>query len=108
MKKNISYLIAMLMLAVPAALFAQGGPFCDYGWYGGPHMRFFWGGGFFMWIITIIVIALLIFFGVRLFKLKNIEPGSKESPIDIIKARYARGEITKEQFEALKKDLSNG
>ena len=108
MKKNISYLMTIVLLALPAALFAQGGPFCDYGWYGGPHMRFFWGGGFFMWILTIIVVALLIVFGIKLFRLKNVEQGSKESPLDIIKARYARGEITKEQFEAMKKDLGNG
>lgn len=31
---------------------------------------------------------------------------SSSSPLDIAKARYARGEITKEQFEQLKRDLS--
>jgi putative membrane protein len=34
-------------------------------------------------------------------------PGSDRPAraIDILKARYARGEITKEQFEAMKRDL---
>ncbi|MBI5303890.1 MAG: SHOCT domain-containing protein [Chloroflexi bacterium] len=30
---------------------------------------------------------------------------SSESPLDILKARYAKGEITKEQFDAIKRDL---
>jgi putative membrane protein len=31
--------------------------------------------------------------------------GSRESPLDILKTRYAKGEITKEQFDAIKRDL---
>ncbi len=104
MKKNITYLTTMLVLAFPVMLFAWGNS-CYYGWPGGPHMRYFWGGGFFMWIGTIIVLALLVFFGIRLFKMKGFDLGRKESPLDILKARYARGELTKEQFDAMKKDL---
>lgn len=29
----------------------------------------------------------------------------RETPLDILKARYARGEITKEQYDQLKRDL---
>jgi putative membrane protein len=29
----------------------------------------------------------------------------RETPLDILKARYARGEITREDFEQMKKDL---
>ena len=39
--------------------------------------------------------------------LRNSKPSSSsgELPLDILKARYARGEITKEQFDAIKRDL---
>jgi putative membrane protein len=30
---------------------------------------------------------------------------SLESPLDILKRRYAKGELTKEQFEEMKRDL---
>ncbi len=33
-------------------------------------------------------------------------PASNSTPLDIAKARYARGEIGKEEFEALKRDLA--
>lgn len=31
----------------------------------------------------------------------------RESPIEILKRRYAAGEITKEQFDSMKKDLES-
>ncbi len=31
----------------------------------------------------------------------------RETPLDILKARYARGELTKEQFDQMRKDLES-
>ena len=31
--------------------------------------------------------------------------GARENPIETLKSRYARGEITHEQFEQMKKDI---
>lgn len=33
-------------------------------------------------------------------------PSMNQTPLDILKVRYAKGEITKEQFEDMKRDLS--
>jgi len=32
-------------------------------------------------------------------------PAARETPVDILQTRYAKGEITKEQFEEMKRDL---
>jgi putative membrane protein len=36
-----------------------------------------------------------------------LTPGAStgQTPLDILKARYAKGEVTKEQFEEMKRDL---
>ncbi|MDD5338241.1 MAG: SHOCT domain-containing protein [Dehalococcoidales bacterium] len=55
-------------------------------------MALFWGG----------LIALAVWFFRRIIR---HESDGKASPLDIAKERYARGEITKQQYEKLKKDL---
>jgi putative membrane protein len=54
------------------------------------------------WALIIGGVALLVVYLVRNAKVPS---ASGESPLDIVKARYARGEINKEQLDALKRDL---
>lgn len=75
----------------------------------------FWAGG--MWIfptfgmiIGIIFLLVVIFaiFGRGCFRPPWHEPSRhnhEESALDILRKRYAKGEITKEQFEQMKKDI---
>jgi len=72
----------------------------------GPMMQMHYGyGGMFMWIIFLIVIALLIYFIDQARKTKGQTPPQNESPLNILKMRYEKGEITREEYERVKKDL---
>ncbi len=71
----------------------------DYGWGMG------FGGGLFMilfWILVIIGVVFLI----RLVMRGTKEDGKPETALDVLKKRYAKGEISKEEFEEKKKDIS--
>ena len=58
----------------------------------------------FTWIIVLGVIAL----GIILYAGKNGNKIlKKESPLDILKKRYAKGEITKEQYEEQKRTINS-
>ena len=105
MKKYLA-LSLMLMTGWLVSCTGQGyyGPRGPGGW--GPMMHYGFGyGGMFMWIIFLIVIGFLIYFIAQTQKTKGQTPNQHESPLDILKRRYAKGEITKEEYESLKKDL---
>jgi putative membrane protein len=74
----------------------------QYGPYGGGMWMFF---EFLFWVFIVIGIILLIVWIAK-------QPGryerghGEESPLDILRKRYARGEISKEEFERIKKDIS--
>lgn len=66
-----------------------------------------WFGGFFMIALWVLVIAGVVFL-VRwlVVSSRKSEGGSGgDSPLEILKRRYARGEINKEEFEGKKKVL---
>jgi len=67
------------------------------GWwmlFGSIWMLLFWG----------ILIALIVW-GITKFSRRNGSTPKRE-PMEIAKERYARGEISREEFEQIKKDLS--
>jgi putative membrane protein len=64
--------------------------------YGGP------GGGF-MWLILLVVIGVAIYFVLQASK--NSGRPTLETPLEILKKRYAKGEITKEEFDKMKADI---
>jgi putative membrane protein len=67
------------------------------GWWmilGSIWMLLFWGG-----------LIILVIWGIKKLSQKGGGGGEAKSALDIARERYARGEITKEQFEQMKKDL---
>ncbi len=72
------------------------------------HWDYGWGMGGFGWIFMVIFWVLVIIGVIYLIRL--IIPGAKggtreETALDILKKRYAKGEISKEEFEEKKKGL---
>ncbi len=61
-----------------------------------------WIGGIFMMLWPILIILFVFYFFNRNEQDKKM---TKDSPMDILKKRYARGDISKEEFEEMKKDL---
>ncbi len=66
------------------------------------------GGMMFGWIFWIIIIAVIIWAVIQFVNKsasQSKQEHTNESPLEILKRRYAKGEITKDEFERMKKDL---
>ncbi|SMO64057.1 SHOCT domain-containing protein [Gracilimonas mengyeensis] len=64
----------------------------------------FFGGGWMMFVWWFVIIALIVIVARMLFGSPKPRTG-EETPLEILKRRYAKGEIDKEEFEERKKDL---
>jgi putative membrane protein len=70
-----------------------------------------WGGMGWWWVLGVIFwigVIVLIIWGVRELTRRgggNSGGGSGSSALDIARERYARGEISREEFETIKKNL---
>jgi len=91
---------------------AQWGRYGD--WQMGPGMMGGWGmgwfGGIFMivfWILIVVGLVFLIKWLVQATAKGGSIGQSGSRAMDILKERYARGEIDKAQFEDMKRDLAN-
>ena len=107
-----SIIAPLSLLSDSKGALAQGGRY--EGWHMGPGMMGDWGmgwfGGIFMIVFWILILVGLVFVIRWLVQTTGKgghggQSGSRAS--DILKERYARGEIDKAQFEAMKRDLSD-
>ena len=60
------------------------------------------------WLLVVLIWVGLAALAILSFKwfTKHNASTTKQTPSDIAKERYAKGEITKDQFEQIKKDLN--
>lgn len=113
---SVAVAVGSIVLA-PALVWAQQSPEGPRFGYG-PHMMD-WGGGWFgmifgplsMILVLSVVIALAVLV-VRWFggpwhgtQMHHVQPG--RTPLDILKERYARGDINKEEFEERRRVLGD-
>ena len=78
---------------------------CGEGWRPMMDFGYFGNGGMFMGMLLIVILVVAaIFWFAREAKSKT-NSVSGETPLDILKKRYAGGEITKDEFDRVKKDL---
>ncbi len=71
----------------------------DYGW------EWMMGFGWFFMIIFWALVIIGVLYLTKIIFGSGKKGGTEEAPLDIIRKRYAKGEITKEEFERMKDDL---
>jgi len=65
----------------------------------------FFGGGILMWLFWIVLLVVLVYVLKDVFASSN-KGSSSEDALEILKKRFARGEIDEAEFERRKRKLS--
>ena len=69
------------------------------------------GGGWLLWLLLLLLIGLITWLAIRAGQGQTQPPGlshtNSETPLEIVQKRYARGEISKEEFEEMRSDLKS-
>lgn len=102
--------VVVVVLSVLPFLFGQTSTWQGTGWgMMGPGMMGGFGGMWLMPLIPIVVVGLIVWAVVAAVQgtvqPRGPEPPYTESALEVLKRRYARGEINKEEFEEKRKDL---
>ena len=58
-----------------------------------------------MWFVWIPLVILIVWLIMRLSNRESYSQNREESPMEILKKRYARGEVSEEEFQQQRKDL---
>ena len=103
MKVLIIVFVILFMFPVLAFADVEG---CGFTWGWNQMMNFGYGGMLMMFLFAI-VIGLVIYFIITNTKANRYTGEFNKTSLDIIKERYAKGEITEEEFEKMKINLKS-
>ena len=95
-------LVSLFLLIFSGCAPGPNGPGGNWG-----HMMGYGYGGGYMWLIVLVFVGVVLFYLLQTSKSKGSDASIKETPMDILKKRYARGEIDKDEFVRMKKDLES-
>ena len=95
------FITMVMVLLIPSLALAQFNNFHGNCWGNGMGMRMFNSGGGFMMMIFFAVILFLVFYFVK--HLISRKVGDSDSAIQILKERFAKGEITQTEYIEMKK-----
>lgn len=100
---RLFYSLLILFLLFSLNVYANGDSSPFFGW---PNMMMGGWGVMFMGIFFLLFIGLIVYLIVISTKRTPSEVSFKENTsLEILKKRYARGEINKEEYDRIKKDL---
>jgi putative membrane protein len=102
LRRIFSILIIPLTLTFFACAQSPDRPMGNWG-----HMMGYGYGGGYMWLILLILVGAVMYFLVQASKSKGPGGSITETPLDILKRRYAKGEIDKEEFDRKKEELES-
>jgi putative membrane protein len=103
--RSVAMVVVFMVLSIFSdSVLAQGRS--SGGWEHGPGMMGWFGpfGMIIFWIIAIVVIV-LVARGLMSWGRDTPSVKSEETALDVLKKRYVSGEITREVFEEMKKDI---
>jgi putative membrane protein len=97
-----------LTLAAPSSALAQGRTW-EWDWSMHP-MMFMWGAGGLVMMLMMLVFWGLVIAGLVIglrWLIGQGRPTSRDEALEILRQRYARGEIDKQEFDARRRDLGH-
>jgi putative membrane protein len=102
---RLFYFLLIMLFLFSLNIYACGNFHPFFGW---PNMMRWGWGGMFMGLFFLLFIGLIIYLMGKSVRTTKPEAISKaETPLEILKKRYVKGEINKEEYDRIKKDLQD-
>jgi putative membrane protein len=103
----VALVVIGLLIAGGLLIAARGGygPHMMMGWYGNPRGMGLVGGALILFLLFAVGAGAVVLLVIGLANQKHRASGGDLTPLDILKKRYAGGEIDRDEFERMKEEL---